>query len=214
MKHRACRAVALVLSVWLAAQNAVAERAVLAWMFQEVAILQIRVIEGEGVVHVAGGRAASPITVQIVDGTGRPVGQATVSFRLPEEGPSGTFSRGLRTEVITTGPEGRASVSDILWDPTPGGVQVRITAVKEGARAGTIVSLYLSDAPSPKKPGTTPAPASRPRGSRTRWIVLTLVVAGAAAAGLAVGLSRRFSSAGRPPSSAQISSPTVTAGSP
>src|ERR1035437_11048151 len=58
------------------------------------AILQIRVIEGEGVAYPLGGRATRGVTVQVTDETGKPIENASVSFRLPEEGPSGTFSNG------------------------------------------------------------------------------------------------------------------------
>jgi hypothetical protein len=51
----------------------------------QVAILQIRVIEGEGAVHQPASRSARPITVEITEETGKPVAGAAVSFHLPEE---------------------------------------------------------------------------------------------------------------------------------
>ncbi len=68
----------------------------------QVAILQIRVIEGEGAVHLPGARSSRPIAVEITDETGRPVAGAAVSFHLPEDGPGGAFVNGLRTEVVIT----------------------------------------------------------------------------------------------------------------
>ena len=46
----------------------------------QVAILQIRVIEGEGAVHLPGSRSSRPITVEITEETGKPVAGAAVSF--------------------------------------------------------------------------------------------------------------------------------------
>ena len=68
---------------------------------QEPALLQIRIIEGEGAVHTVGTRASQALVLRITDESGRPVPGASVSFRLPDEGPSGTFQTGLRTEVAS-----------------------------------------------------------------------------------------------------------------
>src|ERR1700685_1502523 len=60
-------------------------------------ILQIRILEGEGVAYPVGGRATRGVTIQVTDETGKPIEGASVSFRLPEEGPSGTFTNGSHT---------------------------------------------------------------------------------------------------------------------
>src|SRR5580698_8535226 len=101
------------------------------------AILQIRVLEGEGVAYPLGGRATRGVTIQVTDETGKPVEGASVSFRLPEEGPSGTFSSGSRTEIGMTKPDGRAAAWGMQWNHTEGPFEIRITAVKGQARAGT-----------------------------------------------------------------------------
>jgi len=71
------------------------------------AILQIHVIEGEGVAYPVGGRATRGVTIQVADETGKPIEDASVSFRLPDEGPSGAFSNGSRTEIATTKADGK-----------------------------------------------------------------------------------------------------------
>ena len=73
-------------------------------------IVQLKVLEGEGTVYRTGSRAARGLTVLVTDESGKPVADAAVSFRLPDEGASGVFSSGLKTEVVTTGPDGRATV--------------------------------------------------------------------------------------------------------
>src|SRR5271154_5001158 len=128
---------------------------ILAWVVPSHAsvIVQLKVVEGEGTVYRTGTRATRGITVLVTDETGKPVANAAVSFRLPEEGSSGVFSSGLRTEVITTGADGRATVWGMQWNKTPGPVEIRITAIKEQARAGIISTQYLSDAVATKSGG-------------------------------------------------------------
>jgi hypothetical protein len=181
---------AIVLTVWLAAPG---------WSNQAV-ILQIRLVEGEGAVVRAGSRAARPVTVQVTDETGKPVEAVAVSFRLPDDGPAGVFPSGLKSELILTDAQGRASARDIRWNRTAGPAQIRIVASKGPARAGTLASVYVSDTASGG-------------GAKWKWIVLG-ASAGAAAGGLAYGLSR---GSGRTSGSAQaptIGVPVITVGAP
>jgi hypothetical protein len=110
----------------------------------DVQILQIRVVEGERAVYPIGSRATRGITIQVTDETGKPVAGAAVSFRLPDDGPTGTFSSGMRTEIVTTTPEGIANVWGMQWNRVTGPLEIRITATKGQARAGTVCGLYLS----------------------------------------------------------------------
>jgi hypothetical protein len=146
------------------------------------AILQIRVLEGEGVAYPLGGRATRGVTVQVTDETGKPIEAASVSFRLPEEGPSGTFSSGSRTEITTTKADGKASAWGMLWNHTEGSFEIRITAVKGQARAGTVCAVFLS-----KLTATTAESGSPPKlGRNHKWLWIALGVAGAAGAVIAL----------------------------
>src|SRR5450759_2238919 len=102
------RFLSLGLASCLAAQTAVVSPPAAT---REVAILQIRVVEGEGAVQAAGSRATRGLSVEVTDETGKPVGGAAVNFRLPDEGPGGVFANGMKTEVVITAPDGRAT----LW---------------------------------------------------------------------------------------------------
>src|SRR5580693_3788001 len=128
---------------------------ILAWAVPSYAsvIVQLKVVEGEGTVYRSGTRATRGLTVLVTDETGEPVTDAAVSFRLPEDGPSGVFNSGLRTEVITTGADGKATVWGMQWNKNSGPVEIRITAVKDQARAGLISTQYLSDSVAPKAGG-------------------------------------------------------------
>src|SRR3712207_200997 len=61
-----------------------------------VAILRLRVLEGEGAVYAAGARTVRPLSVQVTDETGRPVEGASVSILLPGDGPTGMFNGNMR----------------------------------------------------------------------------------------------------------------------
>src|SRR5258708_11239454 len=104
----------------------------------QVAGLQIKIVEGDGGILSPGTRAAKPLTVEILDESGRPVVGAAVSFDLPQEGPSGLFFNGLRTDLAMTDAGGRATVRGFQLNRIPGAFQVRITASKDQARAGTV----------------------------------------------------------------------------
>jgi len=213
---------------------------VVAWpcmAMAQIAVLQIKVVEGEGVVHPLGARIVRPLTVEVTDETGRPVAGAAVSFQLPPEGPSGLFSNGLRTDLILTDGAGRASIHSVQLNRTGGPFRIRITAVKEQARAGAISTQYIGEskaapvatavkavaAPAaPATPSTevaksgeiTPTTTKMASGSHKKWMVLAAVVAVAAGAAF-LGVSKAASSKSTVSSSTvSIGTPTITIGHP
>jgi hypothetical protein len=68
--------------------------------------------------------------VQVTDETGKPVNGASVSFRLPEDGPTGEFRAGGRTEIVTTGADGKAEAWGMQWNTQTGSLDLRIIAAK------------------------------------------------------------------------------------
>ena len=178
----------------------------------QVAILQIRVIEGEGAVHRPGSHSSRPITVEITDETGKPVNGAAVSFHLPEGGPSGAFVNGLRTEVVITDAHGRASLHGLLANRLPGRFQIRILASKEQARAGTVSFQYVAETQ-----GGAAKVSAAPAG-RGKWLVLAAAVAGGAVAGIVATRGGSASPAAAPsvpvPPSVSIGAPSITVGKP
>jgi len=185
----------------------------------EPAILQIRVIEGEGAVHAAGSRASRGLIVEVTDETGKPVGGAAVNFRLPEEGPGGVFANGMKTEVVITSPDGRAALWGMQWNRLEGPFQIRITAAKGRARAGTVVSQYLSQAAAARESGASYIrPAETPARPRSKWLWIGLALAGTAAgSGLAAGLlkgSTTTQAAAPATPVLGVGAPTITVGKP
>lgn len=188
------------------------------------ALLRIRIVEGDSAVHTAGTRSTQPIVVFLADETGQPVANASVSVRLPEEGPSGMFASGLRSEVLLSGVDGRVAIRGIQWNRLAGAMAVRITASKGEARAGIISTQYLTE-PSgtqARRAGAETS-SSRPQpsvdgGPRSKWVVVAALVGAAAAGGVAAAArgGRSAASAPGPPPAAttQPPAPTVSIGVP
>ena len=178
----------------------------------QVAILQMKVIEGEGAVHAPGSRAARPLTVEVTDETGKPLEGAAVSFHLPDEGAGGSFANGLRTDVVITDVRGQATVRTLVLNRIPGRFQVRIVASKEQARAGIVSFQYIAE---PKGGGTGSVSAAGSGSHRVRWIVILAVAgAGAAAAGIAAGHSGAQSSTVASIPAGPVTAPGISIGAP
>ena len=107
--------------------------------------LHITIVSGEDTTHAAGARVAKPITIEVTDAAGQPVEGARTSFQLPEEGPGGVLSSGLRTDLAVTDSHGRATLRGFQLNKTPGPFNVRVTVAKEQARAGIIVRQRIGE---------------------------------------------------------------------
>lgn len=156
----------------------------------ETAILQIRVLHGEGGVYPAGTRPPQGVAVSVTDETGAPVEGVRVSFVLPDEGPSGMFAPGLRTAVAITGSDGKAAAPSPMLGEESGPLRVRVVARKDEARAGCVVNQFIAVSARAQTAVTVrevPPPAAS-RGGRGK---VFLILGAAAAGGLALGLTRQ-----------------------
>jgi hypothetical protein len=232
--HFRRRAVALLLSLGFAVQVAYPAPLVPADGGQVQtesvpAILRIRVLEGEGSIHTSGTRSSQAIIVLLSDESGRQVEGASVSVRLPEEGPTGVFANGMRTEIALTGVDGRVTIRGIQWARDTGPVQIRITAIKGEARAGILSTQYITErSGGQRRSGPEPAagaakpPVRLDQPSRSKWVLLAVLIGGAAAGGVAAaakgGRSKNGSQSSAPTAvtqpSATIGNPTITIGRP
>jgi hypothetical protein len=189
------------LATWLAATTSPLTAAV---------IIQLRVVQGEGTIYPTGSRATRGLTVQVTDESGNPVGGASVSFQLPESGPTGVFGTGLRSEVSTTNSEGKATVWGMQWNRVSGPFEIKITAVKDQARAGIVSAQYLNDSLAPKAGGQGTFTASH--HGRTKWLLISAIGAGAVA-GVAFSRSSNHNPTAAAASVAlQIGNPTILIG--
>jgi hypothetical protein len=180
----------------------------------QVAILQIRVIEGDGAVHAPGLRSPRPLTVEVTDETGKPVEGAAVSFHLPDNGPGGAFANSMRTEVAITDSHGRASVHGLQLNRAPGRFMILIVASKEQARAGIASFQYIA------APGSGAAATAGSSHRYRKWLVAALLASGGAAAGImTAGRSGSTPAPGPPPAlvptvALTIGVPAITVGKP
>lgn len=176
--------------------------------FAQTAILQIKVVEGEGSVYAPGSRVGKPLAVLVTDETGGPVAGAAVSFHLPEAGPGGTFANRLRTDVASTDSSGRATIKSLQLNRITGPFQIRIVAIRDQGRAGAVSNQYISEA---KGSGTSTA--SSGSWFHRKWVYIALAGAGVAAAGV-VGRGALNRSASASPSTppVTIGAPTITIG--
>jgi hypothetical protein len=180
----------------------------------QVAILQIRVIEGEGAVHAPGSRGSRPLIVEVTDETGKPVEGAAVSFHLPDNGPGGVFANGMRTEVAVTDSHGHAGVHGLQWNRASGRFMILIVASKEQARAGMASFQYIAEPAGGAGPGGHPPKAGNSRGY-WKWIAVAVLAGGGAAAGiLLAGKSGSTTAAAAPAIALTIGAPTITVGKP
>ncbi|HVN03221.1 MAG TPA: hypothetical protein VMT86_02320 [Bryobacteraceae bacterium] len=201
----------------------------------QVANLQIKVLEGEGAVHPAGAHVARPLAVQVTDDEGRPVAGAAVSFQLPADGPGGIFANGLRTDLAISDASGRAAIHAVQLNRIGGQFRIRITAVKEQARAGIISVQYIGESKAgapvvaanhaeqkstaPQQTASsgeitpTTTKMSSGRGHKKWYVLAAVAVAGGAAL---LGASRAAGTHGSTVSSSTVSigTPGITIGHP
>ncbi|MCU1234157.1 MAG: hypothetical protein JWP63_2124 [Candidatus Solibacter sp.] len=177
----------------------------------QVAILQIKVVEGEGAVHLPGVRSPRNLVAEVTDETGRPVSGAAVSFHVPESGPGGAFPNGLRTEIVITDSHGRATLHGFLANRTAGRFQLRILASREQARAGIVSFQYVAD--------LKPSAATPTARNNKKWLVIGAGIAGGAVVALLASHGGSSSPAAALPAAPPvpaltIGTPTITVGKP
>lgn len=158
--------------------------------------MRIQVAEGAGAVVPRNSASSGRISVIVTDAANRPIPNATVTFRLPAEGPSGLFPSGLRSESLLTGPKGDAYIRGIRWNETPGRLELRVFASSGEWRAEAAVLIEISPTLLPTRADRA---SSSVRGASTsrKWLIAALV-AGGAGAGLAFAGGSRSSTASAP----------------
>ena len=140
----------------------------------------ITVVEGSGARNSIGSKTAVAPIIQVRDAAGKPVANATVTFELPEKGPSGFFPGLAKTQKQSTNSQGRAGTYGYVPNSEPGAVRIRVTAEKGSDRADAVIEQLntLGDYDA----GVAPA-------KRRVWVLVGLIGAGVGA-GIAVGMAK------------------------
>ncbi len=128
---------------------------------QSVQDLQLQIVDSDGPQVQTSSRTAKGFTIVVTDSTGSGVPDVAVVFRLPDSGPTGSFSDGSHAAVMYTDRDGRAGATGIQWSDTPGPFAMRITASKGTNHAGILVqeTLIPGMAMAPNGPAVLPIAA-------------------------------------------------------
>lgn len=186
------------LSVLLVGQSLAGQQAAPAAGSGAPGALKITVLEGEGAMNNVGQRTPRTLSVQVDDEKNQPVNQASVTFTLPHDGPSGLFSNNSTTTTVTTDAQGKATVRGFRPNTAPGKIEILVSASANGKTArATITQFNMAVTAAPPKP------------KNTGKIIAIIAVAGAAAAAGAFVATRQGGTAG-PPDSSRL--PTLTVG--
>lgn len=160
-------------------------------------------IEGEGAINnIKLGRAKEPV-IEVMDQTGAPIKGASVTFVLPDTGPSAMFWDEKRILTTVTDEKGRAAGRGLHPNSVVGQYQIRISASYGGQTAHAVMVQTNAE----------PAAAAR-GGSSKKFLWIALI--GAAAAGGAVAAMGKSSSSGASPATFPSTAPgaVITPGSP
>lgn len=180
-----------------------------AWAQQPVTGLSITTLEGEGAINNVRQRVNRDSVVQVEDQDHRPVTGAAVTFFLPDQGASGTFSNGSRMLMTVTDNQGRAVARSIRPNSQSGPMQIRVTASFQGLTASSIITQTNA--------ATGPATSSGGGMSKgTKLAIILAIVGGAAAGGIAAATHGGGGSGGSPstPPPIVITPGTPTVGAP
>ncbi|HEY1342293.1 MAG TPA: hypothetical protein VGF59_32520 [Bryobacteraceae bacterium] len=151
-------------------------------MAQTPAGLTIRVLEGDGAINSIRLRRAHDPVIQVLDRTGEPVRNATVTFLLPATGPSGEFGDSGLSVTMQTGQDGKATARSLKPNRVPGQFRIRVTA----SAAGQAASATLLQ--------TNAEPVAQ--SSASKKAVIIAIIGGAAAAGVVAATHGGKSSSG------------------
>lgn len=150
--------------------------------------IKIAVVEGQGAINnIQQHRAKEPV-VQVTEDQ-KPVQGASVTFLLPDDGPSGVFGNGARMMTIQTDEKGQAVGRGLRPNQTAGRMQIRVTASFHGQTAGAVISQINAE------------PAGATSGGNGKKFLILALIGGAAAGGIAAALGGKSSSSQSPGSS-------------
>ncbi len=168
----------------------------------QVSMLNIMIVEGEGAINNVKLRTAREVIVQVEDQNHKPIAGAAVVFTLPSQGPGGSFVGGSRTLMEVTDGSGRATMRGLRPNQSSGSFQINVTASFQGVTAAASVAQINAAAA-----GGAAASTGLQVGLK---LLAIIAVAGAAAAGANIAINQgNQKAAPPPPTTITIGTPTV-----
>ena len=159
------------------------------------AALHLEVIEGDGALNSIRLHRAHDVAVRVTSAGGEPLSGVTVTFALPDSGPSAAFPDGGVRSVVQTDDQGRAAARGLRPNSIAGQFEIHVAASSRGSEGiATIVQMNAEPLI---------------RSSHTKLIVILVAVAGAAAGGAVLAARGKSSSP-----DATASGGAITAGTP
>jgi len=162
----------------------------------QTAAIRIVVQEGQGAINNIQQHHAKEPVIQVLHEDNEPVVGASVSFQLPDSGPGGTFNDNAKILTVQTDDKGQAVAHGLKPNDIAGRFQIRVTASYHGQTASAVVAQINAE------------PAAAKSGNGKMFLILA-IVGGAAAAGAAVALGHKGSSASTPVAVGVTTPPTV-----
>jgi hypothetical protein len=132
--------------------------------------LTLKVVQGDNAINSIRHRRGHDPVVQVIDASGEPLKNATVSFLLPATGASATFGDSGLSLTVQTDERGMAIGRGLIPNRIEGRFQIRATASWRGEAANATLTQTNAEAAS--------------TSSRSKWIAIAAVVGGAAAGGI------------------------------
>jgi len=168
----------------------------------------IVVVEGDGAINNIRQVLNRGASVLIEDENRNPLSGVSVTFFLPNEGPSGLFPNGSRVLTVFTDEKGVASSRSLRFNNLVGLMSIRVVAsLFSQTVSATITQTNVSSSASVKSsfvPATgAPSMSKRPRSMKKLIVILVIV-------GAAAGAGYYFYTHKTPPSATiSVGAPTV-----
>jgi hypothetical protein len=137
---------------------------------QPQATIAVRVIQGDNAINSIRMRRGHDPVVQVLDASGEPLANATVSFLLPASGPSATFGVSAQSLTVQTDNRGMATGRGLVPNRIEGQFRIRATASWRGESASVNITQTNAEA--------------AVTSSRSKWIAIAAAVGGAAVGGI------------------------------
>lgn len=139
-------------------------------MAQSQPAIAVRVIQGDNAINSIRMRRGHDPVVQVLDPTGEPLANATVSFLLPASGPSAAFGDSGLSLTVQTDQRGTAIGRGLIPNRLEGQFRIRATASWRGESASVTLTQTNAEA--------------QETSSRSKWIAIAAAVGGAAVGGI------------------------------